>query len=67
MPKKLTRKLHLIGLFAVVTLLEFLGFFWIPFWTTWTRFWCAVRMWRFLNYRWSAAWRCAARRTESWR
>lgn len=64
---RLKRKLHLFGLLVLVNVLEFIGIFWIPFWTTWTRFWCAVRMWHFLGYRWGAAWRAADRKTEQWR
>lgn len=37
---------------------------WLAFWGTWGRFWCAVRLWGFLGYRWGAAWRKSSNLTE---
>ncbi|GEM_PF-6664967 len=71
MPKKLTRTLHLVALWLLVEFLERLALVYLPlravwrrFWGTWARFWCAVRLWRYMHYRWSAAWRTSSYLTE---
>ncbi|EXI92106.1 MAG: hypothetical protein AW12_00849 [Candidatus Accumulibacter sp. BA-94] len=67
MPKKLIRTIHLACLFALAEFLEVFAVVYLPlrsawmwFWGTWARFWCAVRLWRFMGYCWGAAWRTSS-------
>lgn len=67
MRKGLKRKLHLTAVYLLVVFLEVFAVFYLPLrgvwrgvWGTWARFWCAVRLWRYLGYRWRAAWRTAS-------
>lgn len=67
MSKKLTRNTRLLAIWAWVYVLEVFAFFYCPLragwmfvWHTWTRFWCAVRLYCYQDYRWGAAWRTAS-------
>ena len=67
MPKKLRRTLQLTGLWLLVVTLEWFALVYLPLrkgwmfaWGSWARFWCAVRLWRFMGYRWGAAWRTSS-------
>jgi len=37
---------------------------WMAFWGTWARFFCTVRLWHVLGYRWGAAWQTSSYLTE---